>query len=211
MADPTQTSGPEPRAAVAPATGSPSSAMTRSGSEDFQASSPPGEDAAGGLGSSPLPLRSPAIALSGSLTVVEGKVAELPTTSEVGLTEAPEKEAPEWERKIYGQVTLSSGPLRKRRPPVAEQRRLLEEQAGRCFYCQYPFGEIVTRRGRPVILKLQWDHVIPFSYSNENSGYVAACHVCNHIKEDRIFDSPVAAQDYVKAERFRRGYRGVMP
>jgi len=95
----------------------------------------------------------------------------------------------------------------KRSLPSAEDRkRILEMQEGRCFYCSKEFGERYWYKGRYVRLKLHWDHMVPFVYSQNNHGYnfAAACHVCNGIKGALMFHDVEQAQVHILQEWDRR-------
>ena len=83
------------------------------------------------------------------------------------------------------------------------------EQGGCCFYCGLPFGEYVYRRGRLVLLGVQYDHVVPYSWEHNNSSnnLVAACQVCNGIKSNLMFETIEDAQSYVLARWTQKGYR----
>ena len=78
---------------------------------------------------------------------------------------------------------------------------------GKCSYCSRPFGSVVDYKGHSVILRLEFDHVIPVAterrgvYMSDN--VTAACQICNRIKSSMIFDSFVAAKNYVLDELLR--------
>ncbi len=93
------------------------------------------------------------------------------------------------------------------RPKVAEQRSILAEQEDRCAYCNWRFGSLVldkkTMKTRP--LRVEWDHVTPYSFSRSNScEYVAACQICNQIKASFVFDTFSEAVNFVKDGRRNR-------
>ena len=118
----------------------------------------------------------------------------------------------DWHDDVYG----STGLLvlgRRRRPGKLARDRILEAQGNRCFYCRLPFGGVIYRRSRPVTLRLEWDHVLPFSYSLDNrpANFVAACHVCNGIKGALYFDTPAKAAAYIDEHRIFKGYRLLAP
>lgn len=102
-----------------------------------------------------------------------------------------------------------SEPYYKRKTPTAnEKQRILNAQENRCFYCGVRFGAYRTRHGKPVLIKVNWDHKLPFAYSqnNKTSNFVAACHVCNGIKSSHIFKTVSEAQVYLKDIRRKKGY-----
>lgn len=105
-------------------------------------------------------------------------------------------------------------PQPKRRTPhklIKEQ--ILQIQNYRCFYCQITFGNLTFRRGKPVTLKIQWEHFEPFSFSqnNEDENFVAACQICNGIKSDLNFQTVEEAQIYVQTKRESKGYIDALP
>lgn len=99
---------------------------------------------------------------------------------------------------------------RRRLPKRANQRLILAEQDYRCVYCEHAFGSTVYRRGKAVVLRVHWDHDIPYSYSQNNPSwnFVAACHVCNLLKSDFIFRDLDDARLYLRTKRIERGYEG---
>jgi hypothetical protein len=64
------------------------------------------------------------------------------------------------------------------------------------------------RNGKPIIIKTNWDHQLPYAFSQNNatSNFVAACHVCNGIKSDRLFKTIEEAQVYLASKRKQKGY-----
>lgn len=96
----------------------------------------------------------------------------------------------------------------RKTPTVAEKRFILEEQEHRCFYCGVEFDSIRYRNGLPVTIKINWDHQMPFVYSqnNKTSNFVAACHVCNGIKSSRLFQTVEDAQVHLADRRKSKGY-----
>ncbi|HEY7589206.1 MAG TPA: hypothetical protein VIB49_10755 [Thermoplasmata archaeon] len=89
----------------------------------------------------------------------------------------------------------------RRTPSADEKRQILEIQGGRCLYCQRLFNTPVVRKDRLIWLKVNWDHWIPYSYSQNNYPYnfVAACQICNGIKSNLMFTSTDEARVYVQA------------
>jgi hypothetical protein len=112
---------------------------------------------------------------------------------------------PEWRLRTWG--TFQGGGRRKA-PPVRLQRKILEQQGGRCLYCDCEFGSTIYRKGKAITVRLNWDHVVPFAYSRTSVGvdFVAACHVCNGIKTCLMFDSVNQAREHILAVRQQRGY-----
>ncbi|TLZ87260.1 MAG: hypothetical protein E6K00_05760 [Methanobacteriota archaeon] len=71
------------------------------------------------------------------------------------------------------------------------------------------FNSAVERKGRLIYLKVNWDHFVPFAYSQNNYAYnfVAACQICNGIKGSSTFRTLEEARVYVMAIRTLKGIR----
>lgn len=107
------------------------------------------------------------------------------------------EEAPDaWQRIIEPE-------FERRQPSAAEKLFILSIQENKCLYCDERFGSFVWRKAKRVRLKIHWDHFVPFAYNANNSGanFVAACHICNGIKKDKIFDSVEEARVHIVALR----------
>ena len=80
------------------------------------------------------------------------------------------------------------GSPRRGKPPLAIQSQLIENQTGRCGYCN---ASLVDQ-------EIVWDHFEPFAYSYTNSkdNWVAACVKCNANKSDLILDSEGALEAF---------------
>ena len=111
--------------------------------------------------------------------------------------------ATDWRLAVYAS---GQGSTRSRPPPKAERERILAEQGDRCFYCDLPFGSIVSRGLRSTLLRVTWDHALPFALSGRNVYYVAACQVCNNLKATSVFETAGQAIDAVRARRLVKGY-----
>lgn len=90
----------------------------------------------------------------------------------------------------------------RRTPSPADQREILIEQDNACFYCRQFFGDVVPKGPRNVRLKIHWDHFTPYAHTADNrpSNFVAACHVCNGWKSDRIFATDDDARRFLDAK-----------
>lgn len=66
---------------------------------------------------------------------------------------------------------------------------ILTAQEDKCLYCLRTFGRSVWKGTRRVVLKINWDHLEPYVYAQNNSGtnFVAACHLCNKFKGSLMF------------------------
>lgn len=87
----------------------------------------------------------------------------------------------------------------RRRPNARTQARLLDEQRYSCLYCTFPFGTLVRRRTRDELTRLEWDHFVPYALAGRNSedNWVAACHICNGLKSDHVFEDTAEARDAI--------------
>jgi 5-methylcytosine-specific restriction endonuclease McrA len=96
---------------------------------------------------------------------------------------------------------MSEAPDVRRQPTGEEKRLILENQGRRCLYCQRMFGSAVIRKGKIVWLKVTWDHVVPFSYSQNNHGhnFAAACQICNGLKGSLMFATIEEARTHILA------------
>ena len=97
----------------------------------------------------------------------------------------------------------------RKRQTAAERQTILELQGNRCLYCDMLFNSAVERKGRLIYLKVNWDHFVPFAYSQNNYAYnfVAACQICNGIKGSSTFRTLEEARVYVMAIRTLKGIR----
>ena len=102
----------------------------------------------------------------------------------------------------------SSPEQQRRLPGKREREQILRDQEDRCFYCGQRLNSLHVRNGKPLFLKLNWDHYIPYAMSQNNYPYnfVAACHVCNGIKSDHVFQTAEEAQLYLLDVRKKKGY-----
>jgi len=113
----------------------------------------------------------------------------------------------DWHPVVYG-ATVITGADQRRAPSADERRRILRAQGDNCLYCQLPIGSEVLRKGRPVRLRRNWDHFVPYAYVARNPGanFVLACHVCNAIKNCRIFATVDEARQTILPLREEKGY-----
>jgi 5-methylcytosine-specific restriction endonuclease McrA len=91
-------------------------------------------------------------------------------------------------------------------PGLKIQKKILEVQNKKCLYCEKQFGDLYMKNGKVRQLKIQWDHLIPYSYSKENKfNFVAACNICNQIKSNKIFNTVEEVFHYVRYHREKKG------
>jgi len=95
-----------------------------------------------------------------------------------------------------------------RRLSAKVKKEILQQQDYRCAYCWKPFGDYVKRKGRMVKLVVHFDHQIPFSYVRETKAHniLAACHVCNGLKSDHIFQTLDDVRIFLIDRRAEKGY-----
>jgi hypothetical protein len=96
---------------------------------------------------------------------------------------------------------------RRKKPKKEDQDKVLSIQDNRCIYCGVEFGKHVIRNGRAICLKINWDHFVPYSYSQNNysHNFVAACHICNSLKSNLCFKTLDEAQIYIQDKRTQKG------
>ena len=91
---------------------------------------------------------------------------------------------------------------RRKKPSPEVQNRILTQQADCCFWCDRHFGRYVYYDGTPQRLRVHWDHLEPFARSRNNAdeNFVAACHICNHIKSSFVFATIEEGRVYIASE-----------
>ncbi len=96
---------------------------------------------------------------------------------------------------------------KRRRSKKKEQQKTLIEQENRCLYCSRKFGSFVKRGSRFVVVRLCWDHLVPYSYNQDNGhhNFVAACQICNRIKHSFMFQTVDEARVHIMAVRRIKG------
>ena len=106
---------------------------------------------------------------------------------------------------------MSEASHKRKRPPLNEQKEILARQDSKCLYCDIIFGTPLwrTKTKKIVFTKCCFDHFVPFSYSynNKKVNFVAACHICNGIKSNKMFNTIQDVSDYVKYHRTKKGYK----
>ena len=95
-------------------------------------------------------------------------------------------------------IACSRGPTRKH-PPIWVKVNVLATQRNRCLYCLRRFGSIVFVNGESRVLRLEWDHFLPFKYMlcSPPDNFVAACQLCNRTKRSNVFETIEEARSYV--------------
>ena len=105
------------------------------------------------------------------------------------------------------QSKVMSGGTERKKPCLALRQKILKLQDNKCLYCGKTFGTPYTRNGSKVLFtKLCFDHLIPYSYSQINkNNFVAACHICNGIKSNLMFNTVEEVYHYVEYTRKKKG------
>ena len=105
---------------------------------------------------------------------------------------------------------ISENRMPRQRPRRAVRDWLLNIQANRCAYCGAQFGDFIqnTNTGNVIQVRLQWDHAVPYSFlrTNPKNNWLAACHVCNGMKNNKMFDSLADARAVLARKRFKCGF-----
>lgn len=81
---------------------------------------------------------------------------------------------------------------RKYGPSSKIKRAILETQNHKCLYCR-----------QQLVKGFHWDHFTPFALvgTNEDSNWVAACPVCNQLKQSKVFRTKEKAIAYVRSQK----------
>ncbi len=102
----------------------------------------------------------------------------------------------------------ASEPERKRKlPPAAWRRLILERQGYCCLYCGQKFNSLVYYKKRAHRLRCCWDHKEAYAYSfnNRSENYAAACQFCNAWKSAKFFQSAEEVKAYVRDKWEKHG------
>lgn len=108
----------------------------------------------------------------------------------------------------YKRMTETDG--RRRRLSKAQKSYVLAVQGFRCLYCDIEFGKSVERVKKEIlvteVLKVHWDHLVPFVYSQDNSlpNYGAACQLCNGMKGSKMFQTLEEAREFLDLRRIAK-------
>lgn len=93
---------------------------------------------------------------------------------------------------------------RRRGPSGKLRRKILEDQDGQCFYCGDRFGSFRKLDCKRKMVKLTWDHVVPFAWDGNNQEFVGACAECNATKGSLHFGSLDEAKIYLQSRIYER-------
>lgn len=125
-----------------------------------------------------------------------------------------------WKMRCCGALVRDTNPLHqwkrmsetpdKYRHKLSEAMkfRILRSQHWRCLYCNIGFFTPVYRDGKQVKRTINFDHFVPWSYSQDNraSNIAACCSVCNAIKSWLMFENVDECRDYIAARWKAKGY-----
>lgn len=111
------------------------------------------------------------------------------------------------DEEIEGAQRICEPEDRKVSPTRTQKQKILKRQHDRCLYCDRRFNSHVWYKGKLITLRTNYDHVLPFEYSRDNSlgNFVACCHVCNSWKGTKLFTHLEEIQVYVAAKWERVG------
>lgn len=106
--------------------------------------------------------------------------------------------------KILSIKQMVGSNKKRRKPPKGLQDDILKEQDNKCIYC----GEKFVNKDR--YLEIHFDHFVPYSFTQNNNNFVAACGVCNIIKGSNIFYGINEARKFITGRRKKNGsYSGI--
>ena len=101
----------------------------------------------------------------------------------------------------------------RRHIPKSLKEEILDLQNNTCLYClenleTYVIKMTPSGKVRKIYLKIEFDHLVPYSYSanNKNYNFAAACQVCNRIKSNLMFSTLEQAREYILLRRKEKGY-----
>ena len=99
-------------------------------------------------------------------------------------------------------VRMTSPGSKRKKAKKKDKKDILYVQNNRCLYCEMEFGSSYFYKGKRQNRRVNWDHLVPFSYSQNNYSYnyVAACNLCNSIKSNLVFQTVDEARVYIKTQ-----------
>lgn len=94
--------------------------------------------------------------------------------------------------------------------PKKLKNKILEQQEGRCIYCEKQFDEYVwdQKRSKYTKLRVCYDHFAAWTSSRDNheENLYASCQICNGIKSDKFFYNLISAKEFINERRKEKGY-----
>ena len=103
--------------------------------------------------------------------------------------------------KISGIDRMVEGEKRRSHISGKAKKAAIERQGNKCYWCGKDLqNTYYIRKGRVFKLRTVFDHYVPWIYSRDNSktNIVAACHLCNIIKNDKMFDDEEQIREHIK-------------
>lgn len=93
--------------------------------------------------------------------------------------------------------------------PTYVREAKIEEQGGQCIYCDRLFGSPILRYETVEILEAEPEHFQPRAAKGRtvDSNLDYACHVCNKLKSDYLFQTREEVREFLADEWTRKGYR----
>jgi len=90
-------------------------------------------------------------------------------------------------------------PTCRRQPKAEIKREILEQQQGKCYWCNREFDLPYWRSSKIRYLKVNWDHKIPFAFEqrSRDNNWVASCEICNKSKYNHLFENDDECKEYV--------------
>lgn len=107
------------------------------------------------------------------------------------------------------QVRTSIPPQKRKYISQYRKGKILREQGYKCIYCLQEIGSTQTRNGfEEIMLSAEFDHLVPFSYSQDNStgNIVGACQICNGLKYNFHYKDLEQAREHLRDSRKDKGY-----
>lgn len=103
-------------------------------------------------------------------------------------------------------IKVTDRPAVRRFLTAQQKMNILIEQNHECFYCGHTFYDTWFMTGKmrsPSPLKPEFDHIVPKAFTDNQylTNFVAACHICNMVKKDRVFNDIHKLKEYVKTKR----------
>jgi 5-methylcytosine-specific restriction endonuclease McrA len=153
------------------------------------------------------------VALYGNVAIARARCEQCMIQAFVldGVLQCCGRMVDEYQPEVYKRE--SEPEYARRLPRKADRDAQLLEQDYSCFYCGAMFGERIQRitsKGgtRLVLVRVEWDHFVPFSYSQDNRtrNFVASCSICNRLKSNICFQTVDAARIQLRDVRTRKGY-----
>lgn len=80
-----------------------------------------------------------------------------------------------------------------------EKQIILDNQHGRCYWCNREFGTHIFKKDKHMTLRVNYDHIIPYAYlqGNPKENWCAACNICNSYKHSIMFNTEKQIRNYV--------------